>query len=151
MTGATQNRSMAFTTEEFIRAFRPDGFGHIGMQDGEGKGVFDIPFEEIICDVCNGEIVQPEDEPLKKVVFVLDGYALCEDCNNARQGEEQDAQDPSLSLNAELVVEALTDYRRWYDGADEGDTAMRRNIDRAIFLIQQVKGGDLRNGKRKYK
>ena len=50
------------------------------MDDGQGKEVFDITFEEIVCDICNCEIVQPEDDPLKKVVFVLEGYALCEEC-----------------------------------------------------------------------
>ena len=69
-----------FTIKEFIRAFRPDGLGHIRMEDGEGNEQFDVAFNEIVCDICNCEIIRPEAEPLKKVVFVLDGYALCESC-----------------------------------------------------------------------
>jgi hypothetical protein len=148
MKSTTQSQFAAFTIEEFIRAFRPDGLGHIRMEDGEGKEVFDVTFEEIVCDRCNCELVQPEDEPFKKVVFVLDGYALCEDCRNATHGE---GEDPSLlfSLNTSLAVEALTDYRRWFEGDDEADAAMRKKIDRAIFYFQQVKGGNFENGKRK--
>ena len=80
MKGTTASRPMALTTEEFIRAFRPDGLGHIRMEDDDGTELFDVAFDEIICDICNCQMVQPEEEPLKKVVFVLDGYALCEDC-----------------------------------------------------------------------
>ena len=117
MKSTTQSQFAAFTIEEFIRAFRPDGLGHIRMEDGEGKEVFNVTFEEIVCDLCNCELVQPEDEPFKKVVFVLDGYALCEDCHNTTHGE---GEDPSLSfsLNTSLAVEALADYRRRFEGDD---------------------------------
>jgi len=88
MKSTTQRQIMAFSVEEFIRAFRPDGLGHIRMEDGEGDEVFDITFEEIVCDLCNCEMVQPEDDPLKKVVFVLDGYALCEECRERIREDE---------------------------------------------------------------
>ncbi len=88
MKSTTQSQVMAFSVEEFIRAFRPDGLGHIRMEDGEGEEVFDVTFEEIVCDICNCEMVQPEDDPLKKVVFVLDGYALCEECRERIREDE---------------------------------------------------------------
>ena len=88
MKSTTQSQVMAFSVEEFIRAFRPDGLGHIRMKDGEGEELFDVTFEEIVCDICNCEMVQPEDNPLKKVVFVLDGYALCEECRERIREDE---------------------------------------------------------------
>ena len=88
MKSTTQSQVMAFTVEEFVRAFRPDGLGHIRIEDGEGGEVSDITFEEIVCDLCNCEVVQPEDDPFKKVVFVLDGYALCEECRKRIRGDE---------------------------------------------------------------
>jgi hypothetical protein len=88
MKSTTQSQFMAFSVEEFIHAFRPDGLGHIRMEDDEGEEVFDIPFEEIVCDICNCEMVQPEGDPLKKVVFVLDGYALCEECRERIREDE---------------------------------------------------------------
>ena len=88
MKSTTQSQITAFSVEEFIRAFRPDGLGHIRMEDGEGEEVFDSTFEEIVCDLCNCEIVQPEDDPLKKVVFVLDGYAICEECRERIREDE---------------------------------------------------------------
>ena len=88
MKSTTQSQFMAFSVEEFIRAFRPDGLGHIRMEDGDGEEVFDITFEEIVCDLCNCEIVQPEDDRLKKVVFVLDGYAVCEECRERIREDE---------------------------------------------------------------
>ena len=88
MKSTTQSQFMAFSVAEFIGAFRPDGLGHIRMEDEEGEEVFDIPFEEVVCDICNCEMVQPEDDPLKKVVFVLDGYALCEECRERIREDE---------------------------------------------------------------
>lgn len=63
-----------YTLAEFIKEIRPDGLGHIIVEDT------DIPFEEVICDFCNDEIRQPDEEPAKKVVFVEDNWAACDKC-----------------------------------------------------------------------
>ena len=64
-----------YTVAEFIRATRPDGKGHIYL-DGDEIA----EFEEVICDCCNAEIIQPEDKPDELVVFCLPGVAWCKEC-----------------------------------------------------------------------
>ncbi|MFA5858422.1 MAG: hypothetical protein WC955_05095 [Elusimicrobiota bacterium] len=73
-----------YTLKEFITKTRPDGKGYI-MLDGE----LIAEFTEVVCDSCNAEITQPENEPDKKVVFMPDEYhAWCEDCFSKYGGEE---------------------------------------------------------------
>lgn len=72
-----KNQIKEYTLKEFIKAFREDGYGHIVIDNKE-----DIKFKEVICDICNHEILEDEENNLKKVVFVLDSYALCEKCKN---------------------------------------------------------------------
>ena len=62
----------SYTLKKFIKEFRSeDGLGHISMSNEKGETEWDIPFSEVICDICNAEITQPEKEPDKKVVFVV--------------------------------------------------------------------------------
>jgi hypothetical protein len=42
-------------------------------------------------------------------------------------------------LNTDLIIEALEDYRRWFDGDDESDIEKRRSIDLAIQQVREVK------------
>jgi uncharacterized protein with PIN domain len=68
-----------YTVEEFIQTFRNiDGKGHIRIV--AGNQIDDIPFSEILCDLCNVEIIPDPRESTKKVVFVRDSWAYCEDC-----------------------------------------------------------------------
>ena len=64
-----------YTLDEFIKATRPDWFGHIYLDD-----VAIAAFEDVLCDCCNAEITQPEDEPHKHVVFCLLDRAWCKKC-----------------------------------------------------------------------
>lgn len=64
-----------YTVEEFIRATRPDGLGHIYVDDVDCGGM-----SEVLCDCCNAEIVQPENSPGELVVFCIPGAAWCKDC-----------------------------------------------------------------------
>ena len=64
-----------YTVEEFITATRPDGLGHIYF-----NGEHIAAFEEVICDCCNADIVQPENSPGELVVFCIPGAAWCKDC-----------------------------------------------------------------------
>ena len=64
-----------YTVKEFIRATRPDGKGHIYL---DGKEI--AAFEEVLCDCCNMEIIQPEDKPDELVVFCLPSVAWCGNC-----------------------------------------------------------------------
>ena len=67
---------MKYTLKEFIQKFRPDGKGHIWFNEEHIA-----EFEEVLCDSCNKQIMQPENEPDKKVVFMPDdAHAWCEDC-----------------------------------------------------------------------
>ena len=85
MTQATKAKAVGYTVAEFIAAFRPDGMGHIVVEcDGE---VTDIAFDEILCDLCNRQISQPEEDPFRRVVFVLDDFALCEQCKERVEEE----------------------------------------------------------------
>jgi hypothetical protein len=65
----------AYTVEEFIRATRPDGLGHIYFNDEHIAA-----FEEVICDCCNAEIEQPEDNPEALAVFAIPCAAWCKRC-----------------------------------------------------------------------
>jgi hypothetical protein len=64
-----------YTLEEFIRATRPDGLGHIYV-----NGEHVAEFEEVICDWCNVDITQPEKEPGTSVVFLTMNRAWCREC-----------------------------------------------------------------------
>lgn len=65
----------SYTLKEFIKEIRGDKPGYIKVFDNDP-----IYFNEVICDICNVEITQDENDLNKKVVFVLDTYALCQDC-----------------------------------------------------------------------
>ena len=67
-----------YTLKEFIKLYRPDGKGHIVVEDA------DIAFDEVVCDSCNALITQPEDEPDRKVIYVDEGWGVCENCYNKR-------------------------------------------------------------------
>lgn len=92
---AELNEVQAYTLEDFIRSFRPDGLGHIIIEDFEGIAS-GIAFEEVVCDLCNVEIVQPEEKPFKPVIFLTDGCGLCEDC---MQRMEDEGEKPSLPFS----------------------------------------------------
>ena len=64
-----------YTLDEFIRATRPDGLGHIYVDGMDCGGM-----SEVLCDCCNAEIFQPEDEHQALVVFCIPGAAWCKDC-----------------------------------------------------------------------
>ena len=64
-----------YTVAEFIKATRPDGLGHIYFNEEHIA-----TFEEVICDSCNADIVQPEDNPDEPTVFAIPGAAWCRDC-----------------------------------------------------------------------
>ena len=64
-----------YTLKEFIKKFRPKGLGviKVGAEDP-------IYFKEVICDICNKEVLQPNKKPNQKVIFVIYNYALCSEC-----------------------------------------------------------------------
>ena len=64
-----------YTLEEFIRATRPDGLGHIYVDGMDCGGM-----SEVLCDCCNAELFQPEDNPEELVVFCIPGAAWCKGC-----------------------------------------------------------------------
>ena len=66
-----------YTIKEFMEEYRPDGYGHIKVCD-----YAPIYFKEIICDICNMEITEDPINKEKKVIFLLDTYALCSCCMN---------------------------------------------------------------------
>ena len=67
-----------YTLKGFIKEYRPDGKGHIVVGDD------DISFDEVVCDICNDLITQPEEEPDKNVIYVDEGWGVCENCYNKR-------------------------------------------------------------------
>ena len=66
---------VSYTVEEFIKATRPDGLGHIYVD-----GIHCGGMREVLCDCCNAEIVQPENEPQRLMVHVLANNAWCGRC-----------------------------------------------------------------------
>lgn len=65
----------SYTLAEFISATRPDGKGYIFFNEEKIA-----EFEEVLCDCCNAQIVQPDNEPDKLVVHVLANNAWCTRC-----------------------------------------------------------------------
>lgn len=65
-----------YTLKGFTKEFRPDGRGHIII---EGD---DISFDEVVCDLCNDLIAQPEEEPDKLVIYVDTGWGICSKCHD---------------------------------------------------------------------
>jgi len=74
----------SYTLKEFIEAERPDGKGHIAVNGN------DISFDEVLCDVCNKVIVQPENDPDKKVIWIEDTWGLCEECKDKPKKKYKD-------------------------------------------------------------
>ena len=73
---------ISYTMKEFLNIYRRDGYGYIKVADYEP-----IKFKEVICDICNYEILEDNNNKNKKVVFILDDYALCEKCAlNTKKG-----------------------------------------------------------------
>jgi len=70
--------------QEFKEKYRPQGYGEMEMRDGNGKLLEYSRIEEVICDVCNKEII--DDEP----VFLEGSWAVCEECAE-RIGGDKDA------------------------------------------------------------
>ena len=70
-----KEEAYSYTVKEFIRATRPDGFGHIYVDGLDCGGM-----SEVLCDSCNKEILQPEDEPGKLVVHLWENMAWCQEC-----------------------------------------------------------------------
>ena len=80
------------TYTKFIRKTRPTGQGHITIQGGDGK-TSTITFSEVVCDLCNVEIVQYPDKIrddgfLENPVYLDGSYAICEDCYNKSKAKE---------------------------------------------------------------
>jgi hypothetical protein len=72
-----------YTVKEFKEKYRPDGKGHQIIGD------HDTPFDEVVCDICNAEIVQPENEPDKKVIWMDSVGAYCENCKDDEAGKKR--------------------------------------------------------------
>ena len=75
MVVSIDEETVGYTLAEFVKATRPDGKGYIYLD-----GAKIAEFEEVVCDSCNADIVQPEDQPDKQVVFVYADRAWCEEC-----------------------------------------------------------------------
>ena len=67
-----------YTLKGFIKVYRPDGRGHIVIED------VDIAFDEVVCDICNDLIAQPKDEPNKVVIYVDEGWGICPKCHDKK-------------------------------------------------------------------
>ena len=120
----------SYTLREFIEAYRPDGLGHIVLDFGDE--VTDIPFTEVICDICNAEITQPDDEPDRKVVFVLDTDALCENC--AQSHRDDDESSPSSHTHESAAPSGLSQTGSNTETRDEKTTpASGANDDARLF------------------
>lgn len=65
-----------YEVQDFIRATRPDGKGHIIIQDGEGNITDNIAFKEVICDRCNKELKGDD------IVYADESGAYCEECKS---------------------------------------------------------------------
>lgn len=85
-----------YTFTGWMRRYRPDGVGHIGVSSLDSKGQpvgepWSTTFTEVICDFCNVEIPPRQDingEPCDSVIIASDGYALCEDCGEKALDEQ---------------------------------------------------------------
>ncbi len=46
------------------------------------------------------------------------------------------AENNSISDHAEIILDALNDYRRWFSGNDDSDKEITKQIDDAIEFVQ---------------
>ena len=44
----------------------------------------------------------------------------------------------SISDHAEIIVDALNDYRKWFTGKDDSDKETTKQIDDAIEFVQRA-------------
>ena len=95
------------TYTKFIRKTRPTGQGHITIQGGDGK-TSTITFSEVVCDLCNAEIVQYPDKIrddgfLENPIYLDGSYAICESCHNKIAQEKK--QDDKFGSEQEIYQE----------------------------------------------
>jgi len=65
------------TMQEFMKEFRPNGFGKIEIHDGKtGKIEKKIKVYEVVCDICNESIADGETVNM----CFDDSYAVCDTC-----------------------------------------------------------------------
>jgi len=99
-----------YTLEEFITTTRPeDGLGHIKITDmTTGEVTSDIKFSEVVCDFCNAEITQPEEDPEREVVHVNGSYALCDSCYEDIEDNVEAA--PGDTVDEDISQEVVHTY-----------------------------------------
>lgn len=76
---------------------------------------------------------------LKNVRFdpVLDRMAVTtSDTTGYEMAKKETADNNSISDHAEIILDALNDYRKWFLGNDDPDKEIAKQIDDAIESVQ---------------
>lgn len=69
--------------EEFKKQYRPRGYGEIVVSNDKGEILSYSCVEEVICDVCNKEIVEPE-----MIWMPNTSWVMCEECGQNYEKKE---------------------------------------------------------------
>lgn len=77
-----------YSRAEWMRTFRPDGLGHIVIDDGENPPE-DIAFNEIVCDGCNGDAGDDHADGSPGRIFYDGSDSLCEACGAKAEAQER--------------------------------------------------------------
>lgn len=63
--------------QEFLKEFRPQGFGEMNVQDLDtGEIIMESRVWEVVCDICNRQLGDKDTVNM----FFKDSYAVCDEC-----------------------------------------------------------------------
>ena len=68
-----------YSRSDWMKTFRPDGLGHIIITAGDGPPE-DIAFDEIICDIFNGDAGADGEDGSEGRIYFDGGDSLCAVC-----------------------------------------------------------------------
>jgi hypothetical protein len=78
-----------------MATFRPDGQGHICIADGVNPPE-DIAFEEIVCDLCNGDAGADHADGSEGRIYFDGSDSLCESCGLKAEAAAKDHEHQEL-------------------------------------------------------
>jgi hypothetical protein len=70
-----------YSKTAWVKAFRPDGLGHIVISGGS-EPPHDIVFSEIVCDACNADAGADQADGSEGLIFYDGVDSLCEACGH---------------------------------------------------------------------
>lgn len=122
---------VGYSVKDWKAKHYPDG--NHSYLNCSGKILGKIPDDVVVCDVCNVEIKQPEDDSNKKVVWDYDGgfekgnWAMCAECKEHPE-------------RLEVSFKLLDEYKRAVGLLDRGDVSEAgvSHLDKTIHTEKEL-------------